>query len=863
MGLCELVSVSCTEGGNYRKINGQKHPETPKAGEHVVRHYLINNFIEDLPKVLTKLFESPREVLLTWPSKISNNKTICNRSKVLLGTDYSHSTIGIIDIDEIDGEPIENDGSPVEQQVNKILEKHLPREILLASRVVKMSSSWYTDQKIKFHVYFKLAEPVTHGSWAEFCQVNIPIADKALINNSAQIAFSSRPKGVNSDIEIFTFEGDELFVDKKVYKAPHKIKRNPASDLTHNINLKSGEITKKSLGVKLDMSFDSHNKSFAAFREAIANGYNPDVLTDMIAQMHDRGGKVSSRVGLQSEAALKNVIERCTDSFFGIKEELLANSEYVEFSNLIENKDGKTINLVKGTTGIGKTQAMTDFCKERSVVVIGQTRLLVHQNADDFKAYPVDQEVNCGADLSSHNSISTTIHSIYKLSDTIYNKAFDVLFIDEAAQTLKSWIDLGEEERVKTKEAVSLLIEKTPIIVFADADMTETTIQGYEKLLGVEFNCNSRNVTKQDFESREAHLYETKGEVLTELQKSLDKGKRCLAIVDNKDYLHEIAEKRLNATNAFFFSRDTEEEVSHVKFREKPKEFVKDIQLLFCSPLLKSGVSFVNVFEEVFIIIDGDSFTSRDIIQMLSRERRWKKVHIYTNTKSLAINKPVDNPSVFDEALVMVNEDIRQQLFVRPFDTAYRLERRGATVTFVHCNHAKLQGGNIAVQEYKAENQDGRSAYEKYVFKLINGKKLTQVQNIVTKHEALRKRKGFDKAIQCPLRFFDWVQDNQALKKEMGTQFRRFSKSLEQAGIGDCGFFIGANFTNKTRPKQPKKLKEALNGYSLGFEGYSKANEQLRNHNRVMAAIDEDPQRVQVEEDILDICDVLEEVIDI
>lgn len=862
MAQCEIVTVSRTEGGNYRKIKGRKKPETPSRGEHVVRHYPIKNFTEDLPKTLTELYHNPREALLTWPSKVANNKTISNFSKVLLGTDYSYSTIGIIDIDEVDGKPIDNDGSPTEEQVNKVLEEHLPREVLLASRVVKMSSSWDTDKKIKFHVYFKLAEPVTHGSWAAFCQINIPIADKALIGNSAQPAFSARPKGVDEDITIFTFEGDELYVDKQIYKAPHKIKRSPVIDLSHNIKLKTDEITKKSLGDKLDMSFDSHIKSFNAFREVISSGYSSNVLSDMINQMHARGGKVAERVETQSEAALKNVLERCTDSFFGVKEEVLANDEYIEMSHIVENKDGKTINLVKGTTGIGKTQAMVDFCKGKSVVVVGQTRLLVHQNAEDFNAYPVDLEVNYGSDLSEYSSISTTIHSIYKLGFAVYTNNYDVLFIDEAAQTLKSWLDLGEDEKIKVKEVVSCLFEKASFVVLADADLTETTIQGYEELLEKKLTCHSKNVFKRDFVGREAYLYETKQEVLVELQKSLDRGKKCLGVVDNKDYLHEIAEKRLKVSGAHFFSRDTEAEASHIRFRKNPRDFIKDTQLLFCSPLLKSGVSFVNQFDEVFIIIDGDSFTSRDIIQMLSRERKWKRVHIYTNTKKLPIEKTVEGASEFDKALVMVNEDIRQQLFVRPFDAAYRLDKRGAKVAFANCNHKKLQCGNIPAQKYRAIDEDGRSGYEKFVFKLINGKKLTQVKNIVKKHEALRDVKGFDKAVRCPLTFYDWVQGNQRLKKEMGTQFVRFSKSLEQAGINDGGFFINANFTNKTRPKQPIKLKEALSGYVLDFEGYGMAINQLNMHNKLMLAIDENPERVQIEEDILDIYDSLEEVID-
>ena len=862
MAQSKLVTISRTQGGNYRKVKGGK-AEVGTKGEHVVQHYPVENFLVDLPKVLTNLHDNPREVLLTWPSKIPHNKVVPNRQKALLGTDYSYSTIGIIDIDEINGKPIESDGRPLEEQINSVLEQHLPYEVFMASRIVKMSSSWYTENKIKFHVYFKLAEPVTHSSWAEFCQINIPIADKSLISNSAQIAFSARPKGVNTEIKLFSFEGDALFVDKQVYKSPHKIKRNTVSDVSHGIALKTGDITKRSLATNLDMSSDSHIKSFTSYREIIASGYDPSTLKGMAEQLEARGGKAAERIVTQSDAALKHIVARCTDPFFDTQEVVLANDEYIDLTDLVENEDSKTINLIKGTTGIGKTQAMTSFCKGKSSVIVGQTRLLVRQNSDDFNAFPVDQDVSYGTDLSVHNSISTTIHSIYKLADAVYSNPYDVLFIDEASQTLKAWLSLGEDEKVKTLEVMESLFAKSRYVVLADADLTETAIQGYEKLLGIEFKCHSKNVSKKDFESRAVYIYETKGEVLSALQKSLDDGNKCLAVVDNKEYLHENAEKKIKVPNAYFFSKETENEESHIKFREDPRGFASTASLLFCSPLLKSGVSFVGLFDEVFTIIDGDSFTSRDIIQMLSRERKWKKVHIYTNTKKIALTKPVEQATKFDETLVMVNEDIRQQLFIRPFDTAYRLDKRGANVTFVPCSHETLIGGNIATQEYKADGSDGRAAYEKYVFKLTQASKLLSTKNIIEKHERIKKISGFEVAIKCPLDFYDWVQNNQVLKNEMGTQFAKFSKSLRSMGIHDDNFFNLAKFTNKTRPKQPSKLKDALDGFYLSFERYESALKRFNTHNRLMAAIDSKHEKICVEEDILDLYESLEEVIDI
>ncbi|NQZ89443.1 MAG: hypothetical protein HRT54_17850 [Colwellia sp.] len=72
---------------------------------------------------------------------------------------------------------------------------------------------------------------------------------------------------------------------------------------------------------------------------------------------------------------------------------------------------------------------------------------------------------------------------------------------------------------------------------------------------------------------------------------------------------------------SYFFSADEDEEESLIFFRKDPKHFIQEQkpQLLFCSPLLRSGVSFVDQFDDVFVMVDSENFTARDIIQMLSR----------------------------------------------------------------------------------------------------------------------------------------------------------------------------------------------------------------------------------------------------
>jgi hypothetical protein len=861
MGKYNKISTLICENGNYRKVKGSDESEMG-YGKQSVQHYQIENFTEDLPRILTKLFDKPNEVLLTWSTKLPHNRIIPSRSKTLLGHDYSESLIGIIDIDEVDSKPIRDDGRPLEEQVNSILEEHLPHELYYTSRVVKMSSSWATNRAIKFHVFFSLSEPIQHGVWASYCKNNIPIADKSLSRNAGQMAFSARPKGVDltEQAKIFTFEGDELFVCKKKYTSTYKIRRDPFESSDNGIKLRDTTIKEK----VIDVSSDSHIRSFWAYVDAISSGNSPVTLKQMNADLIARGGKVADRVVNQSKSAIEYVEVRCRDPFYGIRPAVLPNGKYIGLSDLVPNKDGKTINLIKGTTGIGKTQAMTGFCEGKSSLVVGQTRLLVHQNADDFNAYPVDMDVPNGADLSEHCSISTTIHSLHKVTERMYEKPFDVLFIDESHQSIKSWLEFDSiEKKQKALEPLALGISTASYVVLTDADNTETTINALEKTLDTKLTCHKHNVMKKDFVGREAYFYETKADVLIELQKALDENKRCLVIVDDKNYLHETAQKRLInlPDNACFFSRDTEAEESHIEFRKNPREFAENTNLLFCTPILKSGVSFVNSFDEVFSIVLGSSFVSRDIVQFLSRERHWKRAHIFTNTLTIPVPKPVESPTPFDEATVMIQEDVRQQLLVRPYDTAVRLDARGAKVTFIKGDPIKVKQSTTQTPPYRKVGEDGRSTYSKEVFKIVNGFKWTKADNLVTKYESLASKKGF--SLHCPLAFYDWVQKDQMLKASLGQYFSKFSKSLESLGISDGGFFNNAPFTSSKRPKQKGKLAAALEGYSLDSDGYRKEKERLNKHDRLLDLIDQNPKRFELESDIVDAHETLEEVADL
>ena len=209
----------------------------------------------------------------------------------------------------------------------------------------------------------------------------------------------------------------------------------------------------------------------------------------------------------------------------------------------------------------------------------------------------------------------------------------------------------------------------------------------------------------------------------------------------------------------------------------------------------------------------------------------------------------------------MIQEDVRQQLLVRPYDTAVRLDARGAKVIFQKGDPVRVKQGTTATPPYRKIGEDGRSTYNKDIFKVVNGFKWTQADNVVTKYESIASKKGF--ALNCPLDFYDWVQKDQSLKGTLGTYFSKFSAGLKSVGIGDGGFFEKANFTSAKRPKNRVKLAAVLKGYSLDCEGYDAAKNKLNKHNRLMDLIDKSPERFELESDIVQAYETLEEVADL
>jgi len=868
-----LTSLTHLGGGEYRK--GLDY--FPSKGIHKVNIHEIRDFRKDMRITLTSLFNNVKQVSVQHPVDVQKcGDKVATRGRDVLGTAKTLSDIVMIDVDNVNGKDIIPSGNSLEEQLENFMIEYFSLELLDAEKVIRMSSSYYTKGAFKFHCYFKLSKPVSHTSWVNYItDGHFEHADMALFRNSAQLVYTAKPVGslVNLEVQIVTYSGNSLDVDTSRYTPTPPSSRS--SNVKHLANIKLKPIDDQIIAKldDLDMSSGSRYKLFDAYRTLDAMGYDITgaTLPDMENQVGDRNNKLHYLTS-QPSWATDWVHRGCVDKYD--KEATYLDNHIdasINFSNLKKNgnyrddKEPIVLNWCKAPTGTGKTVGLNDFRKRKGdALITAPTLVLVAANAKDFNGIEVNGMCDT-LDASHTGNVSTTIHSLHKLAYAAKGSAFNVVVIDEAAQCLDALLNISSLDRRKEiVETLRWLFRFADYVVLCDADLTETVIANYELLLDRKVIHNRMHTAKRDdlatkwpkseqinypVIQRLAYMYESTNEVLAQLRTSLGNNKRCLVIVNSKLLLRRIRRIYSKEAKSYFFTSDSYGEATMEEFKANPKKFVSSRKpmLLACTQLLKSGVSFVGQFDEVFIIDFSSNTTDRLIGQMISRERAWEAAHIYTNTVRTPIQKCVPNPTIFDKALAVTQRDLRDQLLIRPKGVAYRLAARGVDVTFVPSLKFKIQLDELEIPKYCKGKEDGRSTYEEYVFNIKNKGNLSTIKNIYDKHDNLKKAEGASDAISAwlsgePIAFYEWVQNNQILKKDMGNHFKNFKVSLKSYGLCDDGYFDYL-VEEGIRPSDFKRdrtlLSRTLEGVDFTLRHLETSKEILSIHKHVMREIDD------------------------
>jgi len=822
-----------------------------------VEHKEVNS-LEEISRLFRELSKQEYTAIQSWACSpvISKNNPVPRVKRALKPQDVM-SNIGFIDIDEYKGKKFVPKGHKDSANCHElpytsfkdcalhIIEEYFPEELRGIGMHLKPSSGYYLDGYIKFHITTMFEQPVKQVHWHCWAMENMPeLVDKVVSKNDGQLLYTALPNGqweplVNPEYRDLLIKGRLLKVPPKEY-----IDINLGYGTAVNIDLEGitlkeapTEAYQKKLDA-IDMSKNCNAKSYFMNKELLSKGYDFEVAmvaNNAMLARPDKAHKVTS----QRLSAKKAIDKLCIDPFsFAPRTKI---DGYVNLSGLVSigSNDLPKVNLIKATTGLGKTEGLRRLIPKNSkVVVVSPRKLLVAELAKMFDAVVVWGGSGKGEGLLGLGSISTTIHSLYKL-DAVAYEGVDYLIIDEAAQNLAAHMSLDDKPRKGGESVLATYLSGfAKHVILMDADLTNTTISGYKDIMGdfeVGFACNAY---KEDFKGRTLNIYESAHQVTAELLESLEQGYKCLVIGSDVQFIQSQLPRLVNKkdNNHIYLTSEEDDTPIMRELRESPTKFVssrKDLKLLATTSILSSGVSFVNKFNRVFVYAPHSNQTASIIMQQLSRERHWIKGYVCTtpmNRGGITATKEEDRTKA------ALHKEETVQLSVRPYRLGANFKGRGGEVNFINPEKSKLNLDDIKFVKFVPVSRDDYPAYRNFltqvcvevafhntdVFEPIKkspktkrgnkgSKGYSTIANSRKAREGLLSLEGGVVAVAGYLRgdrvqFFEWVKEQGPFKIENCPKtFATFPRFLRVNRFDDKGAFDKFNEEGITYRKATKK----------------------------------------------------------
>jgi len=165
--LTHVAGQPYRKGLTYEDSVGNIKQSFPSKGAHRVNLHVIKDFQKDLKDTLISLWGRLDTTLIAHPVDAQRDGDIlAERTGECMQTERTKSDIVMIDVDNVNGKDIIPVGETLAEQLNNFMVEHFSIEMLQAKKVIKMSSSYNIKGSFKFHCYFKLKHPVSHGAWA-------------------------------------------------------------------------------------------------------------------------------------------------------------------------------------------------------------------------------------------------------------------------------------------------------------------------------------------------------------------------------------------------------------------------------------------------------------------------------------------------------------------------------------------------------------------------------------------------------------------------------------------------------------------------------------------------------------------------
>jgi hypothetical protein len=250
-------------------------------------------------------------------------------------------------------------------------------------------------------------------------------------------------------------------------------------------------------------------------------------------------------------------------------------------------------------------------------------------------------------DLANASALSITADSLYKLASDV--DTYGCVFIDEACQYLAHVLTSKtcKEHQAEILESLEYFVHNAPLVVIADAHMTDTTIQFFQSMRPA---GETPFIIHNSYQAGDRNCYWYEGSdnsgLIAEICAAVGRGKKAMVVSDSKRFIKKLEHLLMPTAEesgslcpslkVWSIHGENSGSEDNVAFIANIRDAVKDVDVLLASPSLGTGVDIPDYhFDAVFGAFHAASQTATECAQMLWRYRPSVPMHVWVAAQPL------------------------------------------------------------------------------------------------------------------------------------------------------------------------------------------------------------------------------------
>jgi len=299
--------------------------------------------------------------------------------------------------------------------------------------------------------------------------------------------------------------------------------------------------------------------------------------------------------------------------------------------------EGKTLNMaeVVKLARLYESQGLrVGYISHRVSLSANSSARLGLENYQDLKPH----------DMRDVQYMAIVANSLARWHFAVFYEDCDVLFIDEIKQVLEH-IAVGtfdNRDRAKVLATIKKAIQNAKLIICADADLDQTTLD-FLKSCGKPIRRIASDISGNAPKVDKLIIHSDTNTIRDEAIRSAIAGNKLLIHCDTKGETESLKlvliSSGLRESDILVVNRDTKAEPNEALFLKDPDAYLAQYKprVVLASPTIGSGFSIEqNYFDDVYMLLTG-ILTPTDIMQMSARYRPAKRLFIGFEDKN---NRP-------------------------------------------------------------------------------------------------------------------------------------------------------------------------------------------------------------------------------